>query len=164
MKKDAILHDSFEVGLLLKAIEAALETLGGVALFFVTPTMINNIVIFLTRQELSTDPHDLLSNYLLRLASQFSISSEFFIAIYLLSHGIIKLFIVGYLWKGKLWAYPVGIGFFFIFILYQAYRYTFTHSVWLIVLTILDLIIIFLTWSEYKRIEAKTSAAQRVEI
>jgi uncharacterized membrane protein len=91
----------------------------------------------------------------LKLAAQFSLSSELFIAFYFLSHGIIKLFIVGYLWKGKLWAYPVGIILFFIFILYQVYRYSFTHSVWLIVLTILDLIIIYLTWSEYQRIKAR---------
>ena len=42
MKKDVILHDSFEVGVVLKGIESALEILGGILLLFISPATINN--------------------------------------------------------------------------------------------------------------------------
>ena len=155
MKKDAILHDSFEVGILLKGIDAVLETLSGVALFFVTPSIINNFIIAISKSELSEDPSDFVFTHLIDFASHLSVSSQSFIAFYLLWHGIVKLFVVGSLWKGKIWAYPTGIIFFFIFIIYQIYRYTFTHSAWLIVLTIFDAIIIYLTWVEYQRIRSR---------
>jgi uncharacterized membrane protein len=32
----------------------------------------------------------------------------------------------------------------------QLYRYVFTHSPWLLVLTALDLVVILLTWHEYR--------------
>jgi len=37
------------------------------------------------------------------------------------------------------------------FSVYQTYRYTHTHSGLLLVLTILDLILIYLTWEEYRQ-------------
>jgi uncharacterized membrane protein len=39
---------------------------------------------------------------------------------------------------------------FALFIMYQLYRFSFTHSVWLLVITILDMVVIWLTWREYK--------------
>jgi uncharacterized membrane protein len=38
------------------------------------------------------------------------------------------------------------------FIAYQMYRFLFTHSLWLIALTVLDLIVAFLIWREYQEV------------
>jgi uncharacterized membrane protein len=64
-----------------------------------------------------------------------------------------KLFIVAVLLKGKIWAYHSGIIFFFIFIVYQLHRYTFTHSIWLLVLTVFDMAVIYFTWEEYRKVK-----------
>nr|WP_258171938.1 DUF2127 domain-containing protein [Burkholderia contaminans] len=37
-----------------------------------------------------------------------------------------------------------------LFIGYQVYRFTFTHSVWLLLVTALDIVVIALTWHEYR--------------
>ena len=37
-----------------------------------------------------------------------------------------------------------------LFIVYQLYRFTFTHSMWLVLVTAIDVIVIALTWHEYK--------------
>lgn len=37
------------------------------------------------------------------------------------------------------------------FVLYQVYRYTLTQSVWLILLTALDVTVVALIWHEYRR-------------
>jgi len=39
-----------------------------------------------------------------------------------------------------------------LFLVYQIYRYSHTHSVWLLALSILDLFVIVLTWLEYQRL------------
>jgi uncharacterized membrane protein len=49
----------------------------------------------------------------------------------------------------KLWAYPLTIFVFAAFCVYQIHRYTHTHSVTLILLTLFDLALIYLTWREY---------------
>ncbi len=55
-------------------------------------------------------------------------SGEHFMAIYLHSHGIIKLLAVGSLLKNKLWRYPLSIVVFGGFIVYQIYRFTLTRA------------------------------------
>jgi len=37
----------------------------------------------------------------------------------------------------------------------QLYRYSYTHSIWLLLVTVLDLIVIGLTWHEYKYLKAE---------
>lgn len=147
------LHESFLVTLVSKGVLSVLEILGGILLFFVPPTMISHFVKVLTQHELSEDPHDFLFSHLVSWSHHFSVNSEIFAAIYLTSHGIVKLFIVASLWKRKLWAYPVGISFFLVFIVYQVYRYQHTHSMGLIALTVFDIVLIYLTWVEYHRVQ-----------
>ena len=73
-------------------------------------------------------------------------------AIYLFGHGVIKLWIIIGLLRKKLWYYPVAMIVFGLFIVYQLYRYTFTHSFLLLLITALDFIVIGLTWHEYRHL------------
>jgi uncharacterized membrane protein len=81
-------------------------------------------------------------------------SSVRFAALYLLSHGLVKALLVTCLWMNKLWAYPLTIGVFGAFAMYQVFRFTHTHSWALVILTIFDVLIILLTWNEYRHQEA----------
>jgi uncharacterized membrane protein len=148
-------HKAFEVGIFLKGLDGLLEVIGGALVFVIKPSTINNIVMALLQHELSEDPSDLIANYLIYAAHHFSVETQVFASLYLLSHGIIKIFLVVSLWQGKLWSYPTAIVFFILFILYQGYRYSYTHSSWLIFLTIVDLFVVLLTWIEYKHVRLK---------
>jgi uncharacterized membrane protein len=53
------------------------------------------------------------------------------------------------LWFNKLWAYPVTIFVFGAFMAYQVYRYTHTHSFALMMLTVFDAVVVWLTWQEW---------------
>jgi uncharacterized membrane protein len=103
-----------------------------------------------TQTELTEDPRDFVANYLLHATQNLSVSSQHFAAFYLLSHGIIKLWLIIGLWRGKLAYYPAAIAVFGLFILYQMYRYSFTQS--LLLITVLDGVVIWLTWSEYRNL------------
>ncbi len=149
----SFVHKGFEIGIFLKGVNGLLEIGFGIFLFFVSPEMARQIVATVTSHELSQDPHDVIANYLMNLAHNFSMGTRLFSIIYLLSHGLIKIFLALSLWKRKLWAYPLAMVIFSVFIGYQIYRYTFTRSAELIVLTVLDMIIIILTWLEFKRLK-----------
>jgi len=56
----------FEVGILLKALDGLLEIAGGVLLLLIKPQYLNQLASTLTQHELSEDPHDFLSSYILR--------------------------------------------------------------------------------------------------
>ena len=69
---------------------------------------------------------------------------------YLIVHGVIKVLLVAGLLGGRLWSYSLSLWFLEAFVVYQLYRFFFTHSLWLIALTIVDLIVAFLIWREYQ--------------
>ncbi len=140
----------FRISILLKGIHAATEIVGGLLLFVVPLSVFTQLSVWLTREELLEDPHDLIANSLKHFADQLSLSSTTFGGSYLLSHGLIKVVLVVALFKNKLWAYPWSLIVLGLFILYQMYRFTFTHSVALILLTIFDLAVIWLIWREYQ--------------
>jgi len=52
--------------------------------------------------------------------------------------------------RGKLWYYPVSLVVFSLFIVYQLYRYSYTQSIWLLFITAVDIVVIVLTWHEYR--------------
>jgi len=152
--KENYAHYIFDVSVIIKGIDGFLEIIAGTILFFIKPTEIISIVRFLTFGELVEDPKDIIANYLLNASHHFSINFQFFIAVYLFIHGVIKIIIIVGLLKNKFWAYPIGIIVFSIFVLYQIYQYTYSHSVGLIFLTIFDVFIILLIWHKYNSIIA----------
>ena len=82
----------------------------------------------------------------------FSVQTQDFYAFYLLSHGVVKLALVVGLLMNRLWAYPASLGVMTLFIAYQLYRFSYTHGVGLIALTVFDLFVIALIWHEYRLI------------
>jgi uncharacterized membrane protein len=143
-------HRIFEIGVLLKGAHALIECIGGLVLAFVSTSAITNLVNALTQEELIEDPDDFVATHLLSLARNLTVSTQRFYAFYLLSHGVIKLLLVAGLLRNKLWAYPVSLVVLGLFIIYQIYRFSYTHGVGLIVLTVFDVIVMGLIWHEYR--------------
>lgn len=144
------IHLAFEISLFLKGLFALGQIIGGILAFFVTKEFLLKTASVLTQEELAEDPRDLIANFLLHSAQSLSISTQRFMALYLLIHGSIKLWLIMGLLREKLWYYPVAIVVFGLFIVYQLYRFSFTHSSWLLFVTAVDVIVIVLTWHEYK--------------
>lgn len=61
-----------------------------------------------------------------------------------------KLALVIGLLRNRMWAYPVSLIVMSLFIVYQLYRYSYTHSAALIALSIFDVVVIGLIWHEYR--------------
>jgi len=60
----------------------------------------------------------------------------------------LKLVLVIGLLKNQTWAYPASPVILLSFIIYQIYRYYYTKSFGIIVLTVFDVIVILLIWHE----------------
>lgn len=151
----SILHVSFEVAILLKGLHAALEIVSGVLLSFLKPNILTRWIYLLTRKELAEDPRDFVANLIVRMGGHYTTGAQHFGILYLVSHGIVNLVIVLLLWRRKMWAYPLAVVALLLFIAYQGVRWTHTHSTALILFTVIDLIIIWLTLSEYRRLRGE---------
>ena len=144
------IHQIFAVSVSLKGLHAIMEIVGGAALYFTSTATILGWIERFTQDELIENPRDWVATHLLKFGQTFSVEQHNFFAFYLLSHGIVKLVLVYGLLKEKLWAYPASFVVFGAFIAYQLYRYSFTHELALIVLSIFDLFVIALAWHEYR--------------
>jgi len=149
-RKRIFMHDAFRAGITLKGIDGILEVIGGALLWFVKPRSMDRMVRWLLQHELSRDPHDFIATHALHAAGHLTGEGKVFASIYLAAHGLVKIGLVAALWRDKLWAYPLAMGVFSVFDAYQLYRFTQTHSLALIALTIVDVTIILLTWREYR--------------
>lgn len=140
----------FKLGVSLKGAHAVIEIISGLILLLVPLSVFTQLAVWLTKTELLEDSNDFIANYLLNFSNQLSLNTIIFGGVYLLSHGLIKIVLVVGLLKNKLWAYPWSLAVLGLFILYQVYRFAFTHSIALVLLTIFDLVVMWLIWREYQ--------------
>ena len=156
------MHRIFTISVILKGLNGLLEIVVGVAALFITHDLLVRYVDLLTRQELLQDPGDAFVHYLINAANSYTFDVQIFIAVYLLIHGVLKVWLVISLLRERMWAYPTAIVVFSLFVVYQMYEYFKAPNVSLLVLSILDVVIIYLTYLEYgahkKRVATKVGA------
>lgn len=147
--RDRLFHETFRVGILLKGLDGLSEIVGAFLVWFLNPVTAERILRALFRHELAQDPHDFLANHLISGLHSLA-NSKGFAAAFLLTHGLTKVVLVIALWFDRLWAYPLMIFVLGAFSVYQIDRFTHTHSIVLALLTLFDLLIVLLTWWEYR--------------
>jgi uncharacterized membrane protein len=143
-------HKLFEVSIFIKGIGGVIDLMGSLFLFLFGSSL-GQIAGFFFKWELLEDPNDFLGNFIVSFFQNLSIKTELFVAIYLLVNGLIKLGLFIGLRKEKLWAYPLARVVLSLFIAYELYIFSHTHSLILLFLVLIDVIIIFLLKSEHKR-------------
>ncbi len=144
------IHQVFRFSVVLKGLHALTEIAIGVAFYFISTQTFLNWANALTRTELTEDPRDVVATHILHAAQAMTGATQSFYAFYLVSHGLIKVVLVIGLLKEKLMAYPLSLLALVAFIAYQLYRYSYTHSVGLLILTAFDLFVMVLVWHEWR--------------
>jgi len=143
------IHDAYLLSIWLKGAFALAETALGLMLLYTRSIV--DFILELINNELIEDPNDFIATHFHNVFNP-TPEAQVFGGLYLVSHGVVKLFLVAGLLRNKLWSYPASIAVFVLFILYQLVRFARTHSIWLLVLTVLDVIVIWLIWHEYRRV------------
>jgi uncharacterized membrane protein len=152
---------TYEIALFLKGVQAFLEIVSGILFYAISTNAIATFIVFIANGELAESPDGILSNFLIQSAHQLSASGKFFITFYLLTHGIVKLVLIIGLFLKKPWAYPgaiIGLGG---LILYQIYSLITHYSVFLLILTIIDIIILWLIVREHNYKDSTASMSHR---
>ncbi|HUX34333.1 MAG TPA: DUF2127 domain-containing protein [Gemmatimonadaceae bacterium] len=145
-----------------KAVDGVLELGGGLALFALSPRALNAIVLFFIQGELREDPRDFLANLFLH-ASHGVVRIRLFAGILLVAHGAIKLGLVGAVVRRRLWAYPTAIVIFSGFVVYQLYQIAVGPSVFLWLVTVVDIAVIALIAHEYRWILGRPTETHHPE-
>jgi uncharacterized membrane protein len=157
-RRRLVIDWTFDVSMILKAIDGVIEVIGGAMLLVVSADALNNLAVRFTSAELSQDPDDFVAHRLLRLTADLH-HTRTFGAVYLISHGFVKIVLVAAVLRRQRWAYPAMCAFLLLFIAYQCYRMTYAPSVGLAALTIFDGFVVWLTRREYQLHDARAAAA-----
>jgi uncharacterized membrane protein len=134
----------------MKGAVSLAEVVAGIAILFIPVTYLTDIVANYAQRELALEQGDFIATHLLHLAQQFSVVSGTFIAVYLLSRGLVKVVLIWAMLKSKLWAYPSALVVLGLFVLYQLYQITSGFSWLLVALTLFDFVVMYFIWREYQ--------------
>lgn len=137
--------------MLAKAVDGAVELIGGLLLLLLSPAAIRGTIFFLVQAELKEDPTDLVANLLVHNTGTV-IETRFSARAFLIMHGVVKLGLVSGLATNKLWSYPAAIVVFIGFTIYQVYQLTQQNSLFLGIVTVLDIVIVLLIIAEYRHV------------
>lgn len=148
-------HDTldrvFAVTVAIKGLDGLLELIGGLALLLVTPEQVERLASAFTGGVLGAALPDTVAVWAVSGAERLTAGGLAFGAAYLLLHGLVKVILVVALLRDKLWAYPLMIVALLGFIAFQGYELAIAPSWALAGLTGFDIVMVALTWREYRR-------------
>jgi uncharacterized membrane protein len=140
----------FQISVLIKGLISLLEVIGGLVVIWVPVAFFTDWIIGISQHHLTKDPGNFIAAHTLQLAQEFAAASGSFIAIYLISRGLIKLLLIIALLKNKLWAYPASGVVLGLFIIYQLYEIVVAYSLLMTLVTVFDFVVMYFIWREYK--------------
>jgi len=139
----------FDVGIALKGLDGALQTAVGLLLAFDVDLVEHWTWMWINHRSAASS-EDLLVTLLQRLSQWLTNDSHGFVVYFLLGHGVVKIFLAVQLLRERMWAFPVGIAVFGLFVVYQIHRFTITHSPGILFFSVLDIVVIALIAREWR--------------
>ncbi|MFZ2167527.1 MAG: DUF2127 domain-containing protein [Minisyncoccia bacterium] len=141
----------FDIALILKVVNGALEILAALLVLFVPPSFVLKLAELATSGELAQDSDDLVAIAIQQAAQAFAVNTHYFFALYLALHGTIKVLLIIGIFAKKRAAYPLFMLALAIFGSYEMYRGFMRHELLLQALAVFDFALLLLTAHEYRR-------------
>jgi len=145
-QEERSVYQYFFWSVLLKGAISVAEIIAGVALFFIPPPLIVQMAMLV----LNHLPISSLQNTLMQEVATYTTGAVTFVALYLISRGLIKALLIGALLKNKLWAYPWSLIVLALFVVYQAYQIFIAHSLIVVGITLFDLVVMYFIYREWQ--------------
>jgi uncharacterized membrane protein len=144
------IHGLFKAGVTLKGLHGLLELVTGVVTLALGPVAVSDLFFAIAQREWIGGGRIPLVNFLVWLAEQSLRGGQQFVGIYLVAVGLINIVLVIGLLASALWSYPTALAAIALLMAYQLFRYTHTHALALILLTLFDAVVWLLVLREYR--------------
>jgi uncharacterized membrane protein len=146
-----ITHRIFVITILAKGLLGLIQLMTAAALYFGVLEHLPRIAQWLVARELSEDPNDFIATQILSLANIAPTSDSTFYTVYFAAHGFLHVAVVTMLLSGARWANHVAISVLSLFVIYQLFEWFAVGGKTLLVLTVVDLAVIYLTARERRK-------------
>ncbi len=152
-------HIMFLVTIIGKLVLGLSQLLIAVALILGLVTKLPSLARWFFHDELLENPTDILANWILTQVGTLPTLDLTFYQTYFAAHGLLHVVVAGALLYGVGWAYPASIATLVAFVVVQLAEWMHVGGVVLPTLTAIDLIVIGLTWIEWRNHGAKQRRA-----
>lgn len=150
----------FRLGMWWKIFYGLLNIILGVTLLNFVNNSFTELFYKIMSHELIEDPNDIFLNSVRFIFDKNLVNISYFISIYFIFWGTIGFFLSINLLQLKMWSYPTSLFLMSFFTLYEVYRVTYTHSIVLFIIILIDFCIIWLINNKYiklKRLKSNTN-------
>lgn len=146
----------FNIGMKWRIGYGFLRILLGLALLKVVGAPLIEVVTTLMKHELVQSPSDILYTFITRTLSDHPLHITYFLALYFIFWGVLDMVLSYNLIKHRLWAFSVSFLLIGVFVFYEVIRFSHTHSFILLGVILVDIIILWLTWREHKKLKSQS--------
>lgn len=151
---DDLNHRVFVATLVAKGVLGLIQLMTAVAIFAGLAEKLPTLTKWLFRAELAENPTDFVATHIISLTGVVPTSDLAFYAIYFSAHGALHIAIVIALLYGAAWAHHAAIFVLWAFVAYQMFEWASVGGIALLLLTAIDLAVIYITTREKRRSSA----------
>lgn len=144
-------HQLFLLTIVAKGLRGLLQLATAAAILFGATQQLPKFAEWIFRAELSQEPKDFLAARIMSLAGSIPQADLSFYTVYFSAHGALHIGVVAALLYGAKWADIAAIGVLAAFVVYQGFEWFSVGGTMLLVLTAIDLAVIYLTVLEMRR-------------
>ena len=155
----ARLEAVYRIGIAGMGLDGAIELIAGLGLWL-SPQLLSGLLRPIADP---VDGHHPIRNFIGywagRMDHELSSGPHGFVIFFLLAHGIVKLVLVYCLFKEYHWVYPYALAVLALFTGYQLYVLIKQPTLGMLLLTVLDVAIIWLVWREWRPLKRRSGNA-----
>lgn len=147
---DQFNHRLFIVTIVAKGMLGVLQLLAAILIYLGALQYLPGFAKWLVQNELAENPNDYIALKILEIAGSAPATGSTFYTTYFVAHGLLHIAVVAALLSGARWANHVAVIVLALFVIYQVYEWMSVGGHMLIVLTAIDLAVIYLTVREHR--------------
>lgn len=145
---------AYFVTVAVKGFDGLVEFLAGLWLL-IAPASLHSLlgVIFGEASESNGRFMQFVAEHIAHIDKDLTSGGILLVALFLLSHGVVKLALVYALLREILWAYPYALAILTAFLAYQVYVFIKHPSLGMFLFSLLDAVIIFMVYGEWQKLK-----------
>ncbi len=144
-------HQLFLLTIIAKGLLGLVQLATALAIMFGKMQLLPKYIEWIFKAELGQDPKDFLATKIISLAGLIPHANLSFYMAYFLAHGLLHVGVVAALLYGAKWADYAAIAVLAAFVVYQVFEWFSIGGIMLLVLTAIDLAVIYLTVVEIRQ-------------
>ena len=154
--EEKVEHNLFSTVMWIRIIYGLVRVVFGLALLRIVGMSFLDILNYLLDKEIVFNTLNFIYTFTVNWLEHNPMYVTYFLASYFIFWGTLDTVLSYNLLKDKHWAFPVSLVLIVVFVIYEIFRFTHTHSLMLLWIIIFDIFLFWLIKREYNRVKTES--------